>query len=88
MIDALPFETIAGITLSGPHVDAETHTRPGLPWFDLLAPTEKDIAAAERLASAGPVSELEGRTEVPLPIPEHLVRRRLGLRDAARRPPG
>jgi hypothetical protein len=88
MIDALAFKTIAGTTVPGPPVDAETYTRHGLPWFDLLAPTEKDIAAAERLASVRSVSDLEGRTEEPPPIPEHLVRRLLDLRDAARRSPG
>lgn len=54
----------------------------GFPWFDLLAPTKTDIAAAERLASVRSVADLEGRHEAPLAIPEGQVRRLLQLRAA------
>ena len=84
LVDALAFEALTGIDVPGPPVDAGTYTRHGLPWFDLLAPTKRDVAAAERLASIRSIADLEGRQEEPLPIPDHQVRRLLDLRSAAR----
>lgn len=80
LVDALAFEALTGLSVPGPPVDAETYTRFGLPWFDLLAPTKTDIAAAGRLASVRSIADLEGRDEEPLPIPEDQVRRLLQLR--------
>lgn len=80
LVDALAFEALTGLAVPGPPVDAETYTRYGLPWFDLLAPTKTDIAAADRLASVRSVADLEGRRDVPLAISEDQVRRLLQLR--------
>ncbi len=80
LVDALAFEALTGLSVPGPPVDAETYTQFGLPWFDLLAPTKTDIAAAERLASVRSIADLKGRDEEPLPIPEDQVRRLLQLR--------
>jgi hypothetical protein len=84
LVDALAFEALTGFEVPGPPVDAETYTRHGLPWCDLLAPTKRDIAAAERLASVRSIADLEGRDEEPLPISGHQVRRLFDLRTAAR----
>ena len=83
LVDALAFEALTGISVPGPPVDAATYTSHGLPWFDLLAPTKQDLAAAEKLASIRSIADLEGRTEGPLPIPEEQVRRLLSLRVVA-----
>lgn len=83
LVDALAFEALTGIAVPGPPVDATTYTSHGLPWFDLLAPTKQDIAAAEKLAAIRSIADLERRTEEPLPIPEDQVRRLLSLRVAA-----
>jgi hypothetical protein len=82
LVEARAFEALTGIAVPGPPVDAETYTRHGLPWFDLLDPTRSDIAAAERLASVRSIADLEGLRDDPLPIPEHQVRRLLQLRGA------
>ena len=80
LVDALAFEALTGIAVTGPPVDAATYTSHGLPWFELLAPTRQDIAAAEKLASIRSIADLEGRAEDPLPIAEEQVRRLLSLR--------
>ena len=83
LVDALAFEALTGIAVPGPPVDAATYTSHGFPWFDLLAPTRTDIAAAEKLASIRSIADLEGRREDPLPISEEQVRRLLELRVTA-----
>lgn len=83
LVDALAFEKLTGI-VSPPPADAATYTAYGMPWFDLLAPTRRDIAAAERLAEVRSIADLEGRREEPLPIPEDQVVRLLRLRALAR----
>jgi hypothetical protein len=77
LVDALAFEAVTGIAAPEPVADAETYTRHGLPWFDLLDPTKSDIAAAGRLASVRSIADLEGRRDDPLPIPEEQVVRLL-----------
>lgn len=79
LVDALAFEAITGIA-TAPPVDAATYTEFGLPWFDLLEPTARDIHAARRLAAVRSIADLEGRREEPLPIPEEQVVRLLRLR--------
>jgi hypothetical protein len=83
LVDALAFEALTGIAVPGPPVDARTYTQHGLPWFDLLEPGRRDLAAAERLAAVRSIADLERRTEDPLPIPEGQVRRLLRLRTHA-----
>ena len=80
LVDALAFEAVTGIRREAP-VDAAAYTSRGFPWFDLIDPTKRDIAAAERLAKVRSVADLEGRRDEPLPIPEWQVRRLLQLRD-------
>ena len=81
LVDALAFEAVTGIRAPAPPVDAATYTAHGLPWFDLLDPTRRDIAAAERLACVRSIADLEGRRDATLPIPEHQIRRLLRLRE-------
>ena len=83
LVDALAFEALTGIEVPGPPVDAATYTSHGFPWFDYLAPTEQDIAAAAKLAGIRSIADLEGRTEDPLPIPYSQIRHLLELRAAA-----
>jgi hypothetical protein len=78
LVDALAFEAITGLA-TPPPVDARTYSQFGLPWFDLLDPTRRDIEAAERLASVRSVGDLEGSQDDPLPIPEEQVVRLLRL---------
>jgi hypothetical protein len=80
LVDALAFEAITGLEAPPPVVDAATYTRFGLPWFDVIDPTGRDIAAAERLRSVRSIADLEGRRDEPLPIPEAQVVRLLRLR--------
>ena len=82
LVDAVAFQAVTGVTVPAP-VDAEAYTRHGLPWFDLLDPLRRDIAAAERLAGIRSVADLEGRRDAPLPIPEAQVIRLLRLRELA-----
>ena len=79
LVDALAFEAVTGIA-TPPPVDAATYTEFGLPWFDLLEPTARDIDAARRLAAVRSIADLEGRREEPLPIPAEQVVRLLRLR--------
>jgi hypothetical protein len=82
LVDAVLFEAITGIAPPGPPVDAHTYTQHGLPWFDLLAPTKRDVAAAQRLAGVRSIAELENRLDEALPIPPEQIRRLLKIRDA------
>jgi hypothetical protein len=59
LVDALAFEALTGRPAPPPVVDAQTYTRFGLPWFDLIEPTARDVAAAERLASVCSIADLE-----------------------------
>jgi hypothetical protein len=80
LVDALAFEALTGRPAPAPVVDAGTYTRCGLPWFDLIEPTARDIAAAERLRRVRSLADLEGRREERLPIPDPQVVRLLRLR--------
>ena len=80
LVDALAFEAVTGIQAPPPVVDAKTYTRFGLPWFDVIDATGRDIAAAEKLRSVRSIADLEGRGDEPLPIPEAQVVRLLLLR--------
>jgi hypothetical protein len=80
LVDALAFEALTGLRAPPPVVDAATYTRFGLPWFDVVDPTGRDIAAAERLRSVRSIADLEGRRDEPLPIPDAQVMRLLRLR--------
>jgi hypothetical protein len=80
LVDALAFEALTGLEAPPPVVDADTYTRCGLPWFDVIDPTGRDIAAAERLRSVRSIVDLERRRDEPLPIPEAQVVRLLRLR--------
>lgn len=83
MVDALAFKALTGIEVPAPAIDAETYTRFGFPWFDLLAPGLKDIRASERLSGVRSVGDLEGlAADEPLPISEAQVVRLLQLREA------
>lgn len=81
LVDALAFSVLTGIE-HPPPPDAATYTRHGLPWFDLLQPTHRDIAAADRLRGIRSIGDLEGRREAGLPIPEHQIRRLLRVRES------
>lgn len=78
LVDALAFEVLTGIATPRP-VDAETYTRHGLPWFDLLDSTRHDLEAAERLRGVCSVADLEGRSDEPLPIPDAQIVRLLRI---------
>jgi hypothetical protein len=80
LVDALAFEALTGMEAPPAIVDAATYTRFGLPWFDVVDPTGRDIAAAERLRSVRSIADLEERRDAPLPIPEVQVVRLLRLR--------
>lgn len=80
LVDALAFEALTGLAAPAPVVDADTYTRFGLPWFDLIDPTREDLEAAERLASVRSIADLEERREHLLPIPDAQVTRLLRLR--------
>jgi hypothetical protein len=80
LVDALAFQALTGIPIPAPPIDAETYTRFGFPWFDLLSPTRRDVAAAKRLASVRSVADLQGCHDTPLAISEAQVVRLLGLR--------
>jgi hypothetical protein len=80
LVDALAFEALTGRTAPPPVVDAAVYTRFGLPWFDLIEPTGRDLAAAERLRAVRSIADLEERREEPLPIPDEQVVRLLRLR--------
>lgn len=81
LVDEIAFEALTGLEVSGEPIDAETYTRFGFPWFDLLEPSRRDIEASELLAGVRSVAELEERVEGPLPIPEAQVVRLLDLRE-------
>jgi hypothetical protein len=59
LVDALAFEALTGRPAPPPVVDAGTYTRCGLRWFDLIEPTARDIAAAERLRLVRSIADLE-----------------------------
>ena len=80
LVDALAFEALTGVAAPPPVVDAATYTQFGLPWFDVIDATGRDIAAAERLREVRSIADLERRRDEPLPIPEAQVVRLLGLR--------
>ncbi|MDP9377232.1 MAG: hypothetical protein M3P40_06620, partial [Actinomycetota bacterium] len=79
LVDALAFEALTRLAVPSP-VDARTYTEFGLPWFDLLEPTRRDIQAATRLAAVRSIADLEARSEEPLAIPAEQVVRLLRLR--------
>jgi len=82
LVNALAFEAVTGIKAPAPVIDAETYTRFGLPWFDLISPTRKDIEASERLAGVRSIDDLK---QLPagelLPISEAQVVRLLQVKD-------
>ena len=57
LVDALAFGALTGIE-TPPPVDARAWTALGRPWFDLISPTQADIAAAERLARVCSLADL------------------------------
>jgi hypothetical protein len=79
LVDALGFEAVTGIQVPAP-VDAKAYTQAGLPWFDVLEPTRRDIEAAERLAAVRSIADLQGHRDEPLAIPDAQVARLLRLR--------
>jgi hypothetical protein len=79
LVDAIGFAAITGRCVPAP-LGAEAYTRAGLPWFDLLEPTRRDLRAAEPLAAVRSIADLQGRRDEPLPIAEEQVRRLLRLR--------
>ena len=83
LVDAVAFEAVTGVKVPAPPVDAESYTRHGLPWFDLLDPLRGDIPAADRLAGIRSVADLQNERDEPLPIPESQVIRLLRLRELA-----
>jgi len=80
LVDALAFGALTGIE-APPPVDARAWTALGRPWFDLISPTQADIAAAERLARVCSLADLTALEDDPLPIPESQVIRLLRLRE-------
>jgi len=80
LVDALAFAALTGLEAPPPVVDADTYTRHGLPWFDLVDPTRRDIAAAERLAGVRSIADLDRLRDAPLPISDAQVMRLLRLR--------
>ena len=80
LVDALAFEALTGLKPPPPVVDAQTYTRHGLPWFDLIEPTGRDVAAAERLAGVRSIAYLHGLRDTRLPISDAQVVRLLRLR--------
>lgn len=84
LVDALAFEALTGIPAPHPAPDAHSYTAHGLPWFTLLQPRARDVKATKRLRRIRSLADLEGRgpQDVPLPIPEHQVRKLIQLRGA------
>jgi hypothetical protein len=82
LVDALAFTALTGRAVHPP-ADARAYTHAGLPWFDLLEPTRRDVQAAERLATVRSIADLEGRRDEPLAIADEQVIRLLALRGEA-----
>jgi len=65
LLEAHAFASRFGVPVPSTPVEVETYIAHGLPWFELYAPSQRDIAAAERLAGVKSVETVSEAMKGP-----------------------